>query len=140
MLFKKYFKLLPCLFVAMCTFGLTSCSDDDDDPVIPPISEVDENEVIGTRWIEESSYSDGTSSTTVLTFSSSTATLSISYNEGTQTLTNTFSYSFRRSKNLVLLSPKEAGNASLEGTIESGFKMTLINTSNNSVVAVLYKR
>lgn len=139
-MFKKYLRWLPCLFMALCTCSFMSCSDDDDDPMLPPVTEVDENEVIGTTWIEEGSYSDGSSSATTLTFSSSTATLSISYKEGTQTITNTLSYSFRRSKNLVVLSPREAGKATLEGSIENGIKMTLTNTSNNSVVAVLYKR
>lgn len=139
-MFKKYLKWLPCLLLTACTCGFTSCSDDDDTPVTPPAVEVDENEVIGTTWIEESSYEDGTSSNTTLKFSSSSASLSISYVEGTQTYTTTYSYSFKRAKNLVVLSPKETGNATLEGTIENGFKMTLVNVSNDAIVAVLYKR
>ena len=97
-------------------------------------------EVVGTTWTESSSYSGGYTSGTYLRFSTTTATLQISYTEGTQTLTTTYNFTYRRSKNLVILHPKEDDIATLEGRIdESGVKMTITNTSNGSVVTTLYK-
>ena len=118
----------------------SSCSKNDDkDPT--PEEVVDPYEVAGTTWSESSSYSGGYASGTYLRFSSTTATLQISYTEGTQTLTTTYNFTYRRSKNLVVLQPKEDDIATLEGRIdESGIKMTITNTSNGSVVTTLYKQ
>lgn len=122
--------------MASCLVVTSSCSKDDDKEDI-----IDPYEVIGTTWSESSSFSGGAGTGTYLTFSSSTARLQLAITSGTQTLTTTYNYAFQRSKNLVVLRPQEADVATLEGKIdESTIKMTLTNTSTNSVVATLYKQ
>lgn len=127
------------LFVAMLSMSMTACSDDDDDDNNDDTVVVDENDVVGTTWSDESSSSEGNVVTT-LRFSSTTATLTLSYKSGTQTVSNTLDYTWRRSGNLIVMTPKEEDTAILEGKIESGIKMTLTNVSSKKVVAVLYKR
>lgn len=103
--------------------------------------EGDPNNVENSTWVEESSYSDGSFYLTTLQFSgSSSATLQMSYTEDSQTFTTTYTYSYRRSDNLVILTPNDAGNAVLEGRIENGVRMTLTNASNDNVVATLYRK
>lgn len=126
------------LFVAMLSMSLTACGGDDDndndDDVI-----VDENEVVGTTWSDENSSSEGDIVTT-LSFNSNTAKIVMSYKNGTQTVSNTLNYTWRRSGNLVVLTPQEDGKAILEGRIESGIRMTLTNASTGTEVAILYKK
>lgn len=127
------------LFVAMLSMSLTACSsdddNDDDDEVV-----VDENEIVGTTWSDENSSSEGDIVTTLSFNSSTTAKLVFSYKSGTQTVTNTHNYSWRRSGNLVVMTPKEDGDAILEGRIESGIRMALTNSSTGMEVAILYKK
>lgn len=128
------------LFVAMLSMSLTACGDDDDnDNDNDNEVVVDENEIVGTTWSDENSSSEGDVVTT-LSFNSSTAKLVFSYKSGTQTVTNTHNYSWRRSGNLVVMTPKEDGDAILEGRIESGIRMTLTNASTGMEVAILYKK
>ncbi len=138
---KKFFlNFLTCLMMASCLTVSSSCSKDNDEPEVGP-KEIDIYEVVGTTWSESSSFSGGTGTGTFLTFSSSTARLQIAITSGTQTLTTTYNFTYKRSKNLVVLHPQEDDIATLEGLIDSsGIKMTLTNTSTNSVVATLYKQ
>lgn len=125
--------------MASCLVVSTSCSKDDDEPDPGPV--VDPYEVAGTTWSESSSFSGGAGTGTYLTFSSTTARLQLAITSGTQTLTTTYNFTYQRSKNLVVLHPQEADIATLEGKIDdSTIKMTLTNTSTNSVVATLYKQ
>jgi hypothetical protein len=125
--------------MASCLTVSSSCSKDNDEPIVGP--EIDIYEVVGTTWSESSSFSGGAGTGTYLTFSSSTARLQIAITSGTQTLTTTYNFTYKRSKNLVVLHPQEDDIATLEGLIDSsGIKMTLTNTSTNSVVATLYKQ
>lgn len=137
---KKYFlSFLTCLMMASFMVVTSSCSKDDGPEKV--IHEPDPYEVTGTTWSESSSFSDGSGMGTQLTFSSSTAKLQLAVTQGTQTLTTTYNFTYKRSKNLVVLQPKEDDIATLEGRIdESYIKMTLTNTSTNSVVATLYKQ
>lgn len=137
---KKYFlSFLTCLMMASFMVVTSSCSKSDDDPILPP--EEDIYEVIGTTWSESSSFSGGAGTGTYLTFSASTARLQLAITSGTQTLTTTYNFTYKRSKNLVVLHPQEEDIATLEGNIDAtGIKMTLTNTSTNSVVATLYKQ
>lgn len=123
--------------VSFCGCG-GSDGDSKNDPA--PGDIVDPNEVKYTTWVENHTSSDGSSFKYTLKFAATTAVFEISYKEGTQTLTDTYSYTFTRSDNLIILNPQEAGNATLEGRIENGIRMTLTNASNSSVVCVLYKQ
>ena len=136
---KKFFlNFLTCIMMATCLVVSSSCSKDDEPK---KIDEPDIYEVLGTTWSESSSFSGGAGTGTYLTFSSSTARLQIAVTSGTQTLTTTYNFTYKRSKNLVVLHPQEDDIATLEGLIdESAIKMTLTNTSTNSVVATLYKQ
>lgn len=100
----------------------------------------DENDVVGTTWEEVHRYSDGSTYVTSLSFTTSTARLTFTYTEGTTSTTENIEYTYKRTNNIVVLSPVEAGKAVMEGRIESGAKMILTNTSNGSEVAVLYKK
>lgn len=105
-----------------------------------PGTKIDENEVKNTTWEETHRYSDGSEYATTLTFSITTANLSITYTEGTSSTTNRIDYTYTRTNNIVVLRPVEAGKAVLEGKIESGAKMILTNTSSGDEIAVLYKK
>jgi hypothetical protein len=133
--------LLMLLMVLAMGVSFASCGGSDgnskDDPA--PV-DVDPNEVKYTTWVENHTSSDGSSFKYTLKFATSTAVFEMSYKEGTQTLTDTYSYTFTRSDNLVILNPQEAGNATLEGRIENGIRMSLRNASNNSEICVLYKQ
>lgn len=129
--------------MASCMVVSSSCSKDDDEIDNGKKGGIIEDmyEVVGTTWSESSSFSGGSGTGTYLTFSSSTARLQIALTSGTQTLTTTYNFTYKRSKNLVVLHPQEDDIATLEGRIdESAIKMTLTNTSTNSVVATLYKQ
>ena len=132
---KLFLNFLTCIMMATCLVVSSSCSKDDE----PEIKDI--YEVLGTTWSESSSFSGGAGTGTYLTFSSSTARLQMAITSGTQTLTTTYNFTYKRSKNLVVLHPQEDDIATLEGLIDSsGIKMTLTNTSTNSVVATLYKQ
>ena len=140
---KKFFlNFLTCIMMATCLVVSSSCSKDDDKIDNGKIDDIiDIYDVVGTTWSESSSFSGGSGTGTYLTFSSSTARLQIAVTSGTQTLTTTFNFTYKCSKNLVVLHPQEDDIATLEGLIDSsGIKMTLTNTSTNSVVATLYKQ
>ena len=140
---KKFFlNFLTCIMMATCLVVSSSCSKDDDKIDNGKTDDIiDIYDVVGTTWSESSSFSGGSGTGTYLTFSSSTARLQIAVTSGTQTLTTTFNFTYKRSKNLVVLHPQEDDIATLEGLIDSsGIKMTLTNTSTNSVVATLYKQ
>lgn len=133
--------LLMLLMVLAMGVSFASCGSDSsnsgggDEPTPP-----NPNEVKYTTWVENHTSSDGSSFKYTLKFAATTAVFEISYKEGTQTLTDTYSYTFTRSDNLIILNPQEAGNATLEGRIENGIRMTLTNASNSSVICVLYKQ
>ena len=133
--------LLMLLMVLAMGVSFASCGRDSsnsgggDEP-----TPTDPNEVKYTTWVENHTSSDGSSFKYTLKFAATTAVFEISYKEGTQTLTDTYSYTFTRSNNLIILNPQEAGNATLEGRIENGIRMTLTNASNSSVICVLYKQ
>ena len=134
--------LLMLLMVLAMGVSFCGCGGSDgnsnDDPV--PDTPVDPNEVKYTTWVENHTSSDGSSFKYSLKFAATTAVFEISYKEGTQTVTDTYSYTFTRSNNLVILNPQEAGNATLEGRIENGIRMSVTNASNNSEICVLYKQ
>ena len=94
-------------------------------------------------WEDHHRYSDGSTYTTRLSFiSASTAQLVFTYTEGNSSTTDIIDYSYTQpgDGSIIVLTPKEAGKAVLEGKIENGAKMTLTNMSNGTVVAVLYKK
>lgn len=129
------------LMLFCAVFAFSSCSSDGDDSTLNPVVEVDAYEVIGTTWEETHNSSSGTSWGTRVTFTSSEAVVKMETISGTETLTTTLHYTFQRSKQLVVLKPQETGNATLECRIdESAIKMTLVNMSNGSEIAVLYKK
>ena len=131
--------LLMLLMVLAMGVSFASCGSDGggDEPTPTP---TDPNEVKYTTWVENHTSSDGSSFKYSLKFAATTAVFEISYKEGTQTVTDTYSYTFTRSNNLVILNPQEAGNATLEGRIENGIRMSVTNASNNSEICVLYKQ
>lgn len=133
---------LTCLMMASCMVVSSSCSKDDDEIDNGKTGDfIDIYDVVGTTWSESSSFSGGSGMGTYLSFSTSTARLQLAITSGTQTLTTTYNFTYKRSKNLVVLHPQEEDIATLEGRIdESGIKMTLANTSTNSVIATLYKQ
>lgn len=132
--------LLTCLFLAGLGIGLTSCDDKHDEPA--PILQ----KLSGTSWVYQDHFSDGSVLTQTISFSGSTATLKISYKEGTEEQITTYNYSYTSDESntkeatLVALYPKQAGNATLEGKIESFLKMTVTNTSSGSEIGVFYKQ
>lgn len=132
--------LLMLLMVLAMGVSFASCGSDSSDSKDEPGPGPDPNEVKYTTWVENHTSSDGSSFKYTLKFAATTAVFEISYKEGTQTLTDTYSYTFTRSDNLIILNPQEAGNATLEGRIENGIRMTLTNASNSSVICVLYKQ
>lgn len=132
--------LLMLLMVLAMGVSFASCGSDSSDSKDEPGPGPDPNEVKNTTWVENHTSSDGSSFKYTLKFAATTAVFEISYKEGTQTLTDTYSYTFTRSDNLIILNPQEAGNATLEGRIENGIRMTLTNASNSSVICVLYKQ
>ena len=134
---KKLFMLLMVLAMGV---SFASCGSDSSDSKKDEPIPTDPNEVKYTTWVENHTSSDGSSFKYTLKFAATTAVFEISYKEGTQTLTDTYSYTFTRSNNLIILNPQEAGNATLEGRIENGIRMTLTNASNSSVICVLYKQ
>lgn len=132
---KKLFMLLMVLAmgVSFCGCGSDGDSEYDPGPDPGPIPRY-------TTWVENHTSSDGSSFKYTLKLAKTTAVFEISYKEGTQTLTDTYSYTVTYSKNLVILNPQEAGNATSEGRIENGIRMTLTNASNGSVICVLYRQ
>ena len=141
--FMKYLtkNLLMLLMVLAMGVSFASCgSDGGGDEPTPTPTPTDPNEVKYTTWVENHTSSDGSSFKYSLKFAATTAVFEISYKEGTQTVTDTYSYTFTRSNNLVILNPQEAGNATLEGRIENGIRMSVTNASNNSEICVLYKQ
>ena len=134
---KNLLMLLMVLAMGVSFCGCGGSDGDSPDPVPDP---VDPNEVKYTTWVENHTSSDGSSFKYSLKFATTTAVFEISYKEGTQTVTDTYSYTFTRSNNLVILNPQEAGNATLEGRIENGIRMSVTNASNNSEICVLYKQ
>lgn len=97
----------------------------------------------GTTWVYQDYYSDGTTLTQTIKFTSkSSAQLVISVQQGTNETKTTYDYDWTcdNEVTLVVLKPRQAGNATLEGRIENFLKMTVINTSNNSEVGVFYKQ
>lgn len=132
--------LLMLLMVLAMGVSFASCGSDSSDSKDEPGPGPDLNEVKNTTWVENHTSSDGSSFKYSLKFATTTAVFEISYKEGTQTVTDTYSYTFTRSNNLVVLNPQEAGNATLEGRIENGIRMSVTNASNNSEICVLYKQ
>ena len=133
--------LLMLLMVLAMGVSFASCgSDGGGDEPTPTPTPTDPNEVKYTTWVENHTSSDGSSFKYTLKFAATTAVFEMSYKEGTQTLTDTYSYTYTYSNNLVVLNPQEAGNATLEGRIENGIRMTLTNASNGSVICVLYRQ
>ena len=98
------------------------------------------NPIAGTKWESVSSYSDGSSWIVTAEFTSTNATLLLTAEDGQTSQTTRLNYTYRYTNGLVVLTPKETGNAVLEGRIENNMKMTLVNTSNGSEIAVLYKQ
>ena len=96
----------------------------------------------GTTWEENHRYSDKSTYTTSLSFSTSTAQLTFTYTEGTASTSDRIDYRYTQpgDGSIVVLTPVEAGKAVMEGKIENGAKMILTNTSNGAEVAVLYKK
>ncbi len=101
---------------------------------------VNSNLIAGTKWESVSSYSDGSRWIVSLSFTSTDATLLLTEEDGLTSQTTRLNYTYRYTNGLVVLTPKETGNAVLEGRIENNMKMTLVNTSNGSEIAVLYKQ
>jgi len=101
---------------------------------------VNSNPIASTKWESVSSYSDGSRWIVSLSFTSTDATLLLTEEDGLTSQTTRLNYTYRYSSGLVVLTPKETGNAVLEGRVENNMKMTLVNTSNGSEVAVLYKQ
>ena len=130
--------LLIVLAMGVSFCGCGSDGDSEDTPDITGLP--NSNGIWNTTWVENHTSSDGSSFKYSLKFAATTAVFEISYKEGTQTVTDTYSYTFTRSNNLVILNPQEAGNATLEGRIENGIRMSVTNASNSSVICVLYKQ
>lgn len=106
-----------------------------------PGTKIDENEVINTIWEDDHHFADGSTYTLSLKFGTTTATLSETTTSGSLSLTDATNYTFTRTNNIVVLRPVEAGNAVMEGKIESGAKMILTNTSNGETYPrPLYKK
>lgn len=122
-----------CILTIRSNDGMASKSVTVSQPVNP-------NPVENTRWESVSSFSDGSRWIISLSFTSTDATLLLTEEDGLTSQTTRLNYTYRYSSGLVVLTPKETGNAVMEGRIENNMKMTLVNTSNGSEVAVLYKQ
>lgn len=129
---KNLFGVFAMMFALSATLVLSSCSKDDEGTL----------DVTNTTWESLSSYSDGSSTTTQIQFSANTATYVTTYYEGSNSSSSYAHFNYRQSNNLVVLTPQEAGKATLECSIDvdSKIKMTVTNMSNNKVIATLYKR
>lgn len=135
---KNFAKIFTMLTLALAmSFTLVSCgsdsSDSDDNPIAP-------DPVINTTWKDTHTFSDGSKITYTLKFATTTAVYEIAMTQGTQTQSETMSYTFTRAENLVVLSPTQAGKATLEGRIENGIRMAITNASSGAEIAVLYKQ
>lgn len=128
----KYLSMmLAVLVMSVCMF---SCGDDDD--------EKNSNDLSGTQWAYTDVYSDGTREQILSFNKDNTATLVISVKNAGGVIVNSesISYTYQRSENLVVLTAQQAGKANLEGVISSTIKMEITNTSNQKVVGTFYKK
>lgn len=135
--FKFVLSAMLLMFLGSC---FTSCSKDD-----KPVD--DSNPLAGTRWEYVDRFSESGVSyelTYSLNFSDYDAYYTLEYvaTSGSQTLTDSesISYSYSYSDPLVVLSPRESGKAYLEGTISSGIKMIVKNTSTGKTIGTFYKQ
>lgn len=136
---KKLFKNLQCKWnvlaialVAMMSVTLASCGSDEKEDPIDVI--VDKYDVAGTTWGYSVSYADGVSESIELKFSAASAIMTHRQTVNNQTLSETYNYSYKRSDNLIFLTPMESGRPSLEGEIVNTMKMVVTNTLNKATM------
>lgn len=126
----KYLSMmLVMLAMSVCMFG---CGDDDE------VS----NDLAGTQWAYTDVFSDGTREQIISFNKDNTAILVISVKNagGVVIESESISYVYQRSENLVVLTAQQAGKANLEGVISSTIKMEITNTSNQKVIGTFYKK
>ena len=128
----KYLSMmLVMLAMSVCMF---SCGDDDD--------ETGGYDLAGTQWANTDVYSDGTREQIISFNKDNTATLVVSVKNagGVIVQSESISYTYQRSENLVVLTAQQAGKANLEGVISSTIKMEITNTSNQKIIGTFYKK
>lgn len=136
----KYLMMMIAM-LAMCV-SFSSCSKDDDEPPV-------EFTLEGTYW--EYSEDATVSGVTVkyehsFSFSSSSAVYKIveTQQKGNESYTNfdTWNYTYALSDDgdLVVFTPTQIGNATLEGKIQSQMKMTVTNVSTGKTIGIFYKK
>ena len=136
---KKYLSLL-CSLIVSCVF-FSSCSKED------PIPE-NTNPLEGTRWEYVDRFEeDGVNITYTysIAFHTKTATWRIDarITECTATLTDVIAnetYDYQYEDGLVIMTPRSANMAYLEGTITSNLKMDVTNVSYGEVIGTFYKK
>lgn len=137
---EKIRYMFMAVLVALLSMTITSCSDDDDDENVT-------HSLVNTSWTYsetngEDDYLVITDNT--FTFSQSTARyiVTTTVKSGNDEAMNQtiYDYTYKYTNGIVLLYPVQANNALLEGTIEKGVKMTVMNVSKNSLVGIFYKK
>lgn len=127
----KYLSMmLMMLAMSVC---MSSCGDDDDEV---------SNELAGTQWAYTDIFNNGTQEQIISFNKDYTATLVISVKNagGVIVESETISYTYQRSENLVVFTAQQAGKANLEGVISSTIKMEITNTSNQKLIGTFYKK
>lgn len=137
---EKIKYMFMAVLVALVSMTVTSCSDDDDDESVV-------NSLVNTTWTYSETNGDDDHlviTDETFTFSQSTAryTVTTIVKKGDEEVNNKTvnDYTYKYSNGIVLLYPVKANNALLEGTIERGVKMTVMNVSRNSLLGVFYKK
>lgn len=144
MRFFNFWRLLMPVMLLFAAFTTTACSSDDDpEPEPTPIPVVDKYEVSGSNWEELHSFSDGSAIIIRISFyPGNTAVYQVEEVEKNgETTTSTSNYTYRRSGTMIILTPTQSGNATLECRLDdSAIKMEVYNTSNSQKIATMYKK
>lgn len=129
----KYLSML--LMIVAMSVCMVGCGDDDDD-------EPKFDNLAGTQWAYTDIYNDGTLEQVISFNKDNTATFvtSVRNTGGVIIQSESISYIYRISENLVVLTAQQAGKANLEGVISSGIKMEVTNTSTQKEIGIFYKK
>ena len=118
----------------------TSCSDDDEEPVVP--SNVSNNPYAGTTWEYSDILEAGTVTKRIRFADEHNAYYEVEARNAGGTIigNNSSPYEYSYSGDFIAFKPLQTGMANLEGRVTNGIRMSLINTSYNEEIGILYKK
>ncbi|MBO5181478.1 MAG: hypothetical protein J6B92_06290 [Paraprevotella sp.] len=139
---KKTLKFLSWMLVMLLAVTFTtSCSDDDEEEATVP-SNVSSNPYAGTTWEYSDILEAGTITKRIRFADEHNAYYEVEARNAGGTIINNSSspYEYSYSGDFIAFKPLQTGKANLEGRVTNGIRMSLINTSNDEEIGVLYKK